>query len=98
MLPEKLFSQKPFTFPCINAIITYEVIRMSIFKKPIPVPIPEPFSASDIKVESSTCTGEKTIGFFDKTTNRLAFAELVRTEKDIANFYKKYGIDYKGDK
>ena len=71
---------------------------MSIFKKPTPVPIPEPFSVSDIKVESSTCTGEKTIGFFDKTTNRLAFAELVRTEKDIANFYKKYGIDYKGDK
>ncbi len=73
-------------------------MHMSIFRKNVPAPIPEPFSASDIKIESSTCTGEKTIGFFDKTAKRLMFAELVRSESDIAKFYKKYGIEYKGDK
>ena len=65
---------------------------MSIFKKNVPLPIPAPFSADDIKIESSTCTGEKTIGFFDKTSNRLVYAELVRSENDIEAFYKKYGI------
>lgn len=67
---------------------------MSIFKKSVPVPIPEPFTAGDIKTESSTCTGEKTIGFFDRSSNRLAYAELVCSEKDIEAFYKKYGLKY----
>lgn len=65
---------------------------MSIFKKTAAVPIPEPFTADDAKIESSTCTGEKTIGFYDKSTKKLVFAELVRSEKDIQKFYKKYGI------
>lgn len=65
---------------------------MSIFKKTAAVPIPEPFTADDVKIESSTCTGEKTIGFYDKSTKKLMFAELIRSEKDIQKFYKKYGI------
>lgn len=65
---------------------------MSIFKKTTTVPIPEPFTADDIKIESSTCTGEKTIGFYDKSTKKLMCAELVRSDKDIQEFYKKYGI------
>ena len=65
---------------------------MSIFKKTAAVPIPEPFTADDIKIESSICTGEKTIGFYDKSTKKLIFAELVRSDKDIQKFYKKYGI------
>ena len=36
---------------------------MKLFhKKKEPLPIPEPFTAADIKVEASTCTGERTIG------------------------------------
>lgn len=65
---------------------------MSIFKKTAAVPIPESFTADDVKIESSTCTGEKTIGFYDKSTKKLMFAELVRSNKDIQRFYKKYGI------
>lgn len=65
---------------------------MSIFKKTVTVPIPAPFTADDIKIESSTCTGEKTIGFYDKSTKRLMFAELIISEKDIQKFYKKYGL------
>ncbi len=56
------------------------------------LPIPEPFTAEDIKVESSICTGEKTIGFYDKKAHRLRYEELVRSEQDIRDFYAKYGI------
>lgn len=58
------------------------------------LPLPNEYTADDIKVESSICTGEKTIGFYDKSGNRLVYAELVKCELDIENFYKKYGIDY----
>lgn len=71
---------------------------MSIFKRRAVQPIPEPFTAGDIKVESSTCTGEKTIGFYDKSTKRLMYAELVRSEKDIQGFYEKYGVTYSAEK
>lgn len=54
--------------------------------------IPEGFTEKDIRLESSTCTGEKTIGFFDRSDNRLKFAELVESEKDITAFYKRYGL------
>ena len=54
--------------------------------------IPEGYSAEDIKLESSTCTGEKTIGFYDKHDKKLHFSELVRTERDIRAFYAKYGL------
>jgi endonuclease III-like uncharacterized protein len=43
-------------------------------------------------VESSTCTGEKTIGFYEPKTKRLLYSELVTSSKDIENFYAKYGI------
>ncbi len=57
-----------------------------------PLPIPAPFTAEDIRVEASICTGERTIGFYDKTAKRLRCAELVRTEQDIDAFYAKYGM------
>lgn len=57
--------------------------------------IPEGYTELDIKVESSTCTGEKTIGFYDKHDKKLHFSELVRTQRDIDDFYRKYGIDPK---
>ncbi|MBO7395233.1 MAG: hypothetical protein J6U16_03835 [Ruminococcus sp.] len=66
---------------------------MSIFRKKSPLPIPAPYTADDIKVEASICTGEKTIGFCDRATKRLMYAELVRSERDIADFYKKYGLE-----
>lgn len=56
------------------------------------IPIPPGFTASDIKVESSICTGEKTIGFYSPADKKLHFAELVRSETDIEAFYEKYGI------
>lgn len=56
------------------------------------LPIPGEFTAEDIRVESSICTGEKTIGFYSAADKKLHFAELVRTNADIEEFYRKYGI------
>lgn len=54
--------------------------------------IPEGFTAEDIKFESSVCTGETVIGFYDRAEGRLRYAELVRCDEDVAAFYKKYGL------
>ncbi len=62
-------------------------------KKENQIPIPAPFTAADIKVESSICTGEKTIGFYDNQSHKLRFSELVRNESDVRDFYKRYGLD-----
>ena len=56
------------------------------------IPIPDGFTAEDIKVESSICTGEKTIGFYSPTDKKLHYAELVKTNADIEEFYQKYGV------
>ena len=45
-----------------------------------------------IPTESSICTGETIIGFYDETTRKLCFAELVKNKEDIAAFYEKYGL------
>ena len=43
-------------------------------------------------VKCSICTGEKAAGFLDKSTGRFTEAALIRTEKDLAAFMKRYGI------
>ena len=64
-------------------------------KKTKPLPLPEGYRAEDIKMESSICTGETTIGFYNKEKKRLAFAELVKSEADIDAYYEKYGLSRK---
>ena len=67
---------------------------MSIFKKNKKVmPIPDGFSKEDIRIESSICTGERTIGFYNKTEKKLMYAELINSDKDINAFYEKYGVE-----
>ena len=58
--------------------------------------IPDGFTADDIRIESSICHGEKTIGFYNAGEKRLYNAELVKTEDDIKGFYRKYGVEYNG--
>ena len=65
---------------------------MKLFHPKKHLPIPSPFTAADIRVESSICTGERTIGFYDPAAKRLCCAELVRTDDDIAAFYARYGL------
>lgn len=62
-------------------------------KKIKQLPLPNGFTAEDIKIESSICTGEKTIGFYSAADKKLHYAELVRTNADIEDFYRKYGIE-----
>lgn len=57
------------------------------------LPIPEPFTAADIRTEASTCTDERTIGFYDRGAHRLRYAELVRSAQDVRDFYAKYGAN-----
>lgn len=62
-------------------------------KKIKKIQIPDGFTAEDIKIESSICTGEKTIGFYSAADKKLHYAELVRSNADIVEFYKKYGVE-----
>ena len=55
--------------------------------------IPDGFTAQDIKIESSICTGEKTIGFYSRADRKLHCSELVRSQRDIDAFYRKYGLE-----
>lgn len=57
------------------------------------LPIPYGFTAEDIKIESSICTGEKTIGFYSAADKKLHYAELVHSNADIEDFYRKYGVE-----
>lgn len=62
-------------------------------RKTAPLTPPKGFGRADIRTESSICTGETTIGFYDGRTRRLLQAVAVRTERDIAEFYRSYGFD-----
>lgn len=64
-----------------------------MFKKRC-IPVPEDCKGLEIKVQSSTCTGEKVIGFYDRKTHELKYSELVKSENDVRDFYKKYGLKY----
>ncbi len=70
---------------------------MSLFRRRKALSLPEPFTADDIRTESSICTGETTIGFYDRSARKLMYAELVRSKDDIARFYAKYGLSYSAD-
>lgn len=65
---------------------------MSLFgKRDTSVPVPKGCEGLDIRVESSVCTGEKVIGFYDPKSKKLLCSELVRTDADIEAFKRKYG-------
>ena len=65
---------------------------MSLFgKKKAGTAVPEECRGFEVRLESSTCTGEKTIGFFDPVSKKLMYSELVRSQEDIDSFCEKYG-------
>ena len=43
-------------------------------------------------IRSSICTGERVAGFKDKSTGHFTEIRLIRTEKDMDDFRKEYGI------
>lgn len=44
-------------------------------------------------IRSSICTGEQVIGFKDINTGKFMDVMVIRGDKDIEAFKKKYGID-----
>ena len=46
------------------------------------LPLPDGCTPEQIQIESSICTGETTIGFYDATEKKLRYAELVKTPAD----------------
>lgn len=43
-------------------------------------------------LRSSICTGEKTAGFKEIATGHFIECDLVKSEKDLAAFAKRYGL------
>ncbi|SFB73807.1 hypothetical protein [Ruminococcus albus] len=71
---------------------------MSIIRKKVTKKIPAGCEDLEIKVQTSTCTGEKTIGFYDRKSGELKYKELVRGKEDIDAFYESYGLVPPADK
>lgn len=65
---------------------------MFFFKKKAPLTPPPGFGVRDIRTQSSVCTGETLIGFYDAAGDRLLQAVVVRTPEDRADFYRAYGF------
>ena len=67
---------------------------MALFKKKNKIEeIPDDVKGFEIRTESSICTGETVIGFYDPKKGRLVHEEFVADEKDIRKFCSRYGID-----
>ena len=47
----------------------------------------------EIKIMSSTCTGEETIGLYNRNTREIMYPELVKSDSDVEAFYEKYGLN-----
>lgn len=66
-------------------------------KKKKVMPVPENCKGMKIKIQSSICTGETLIGFYDTSARKLLCAELVRNQSDIDDYYRKYGLEGKNE-
>ena len=44
-------------------------------------------------IRSSICSGEKVAGFRDRESGRVQEVMLIRDERDLAEFRRKYGIE-----
>lgn len=70
---------------------------MGIFRKKQAQQIPEECRGMQVRTQSSTCTGETLIGFYDRRSGELMYPELVRSQEDIDAFCQRYGIQLKID-
>ena len=68
---------------------------MSLFKKPRREPVPKGCEGLEVRIESSTCTGEKVIGFYEPVSKKLPCSELVRSDEEIKAFCERYGVALK---
>lgn len=54
---------------------------------------PEGLGITDIRRQSSICTGETVIGFLEPKSGRLLQSVVVRSPQDVAAFYRTYGFE-----
>lgn len=54
---------------------------------------PRGLGAESIRRQSSICTGETVIGFLDPKSGKLLQAVVVRSPRDVADFYRSYGFE-----
>ena len=64
---------------------------MKLFQKK-PEPNPFPPERFEPVLRSSICTGETAAGFRDRQTGKFTEYALIRTEADLEEFLKTYGL------
>lgn len=57
-----------------------------------PAPVFDPAEYVPV-IRSSICTGEKTAGFREKSTGRFVDIALIRSDRDLEDFRRCYGIE-----
>ena len=64
------------------------------WKKPKQAPV-EAYDKALLEpvIRSSICTGEKVAGFRERDTGRFREVSLIRSEADLDDFKRKYGIE-----
>ena len=65
---------------------------MLFFKKKCPLVLYDPERQYPV-IRSSICTGEKVAGFKDKENGHFTDVMLIKSESDIANFKRLYGLE-----
>lgn len=70
-------------------------MKLFSFKKPASRFTPEPYdpATQEPMIRSSICTGEKVAGFRDKHSGHFTEIMLIRSEKDVEEFKRTYGVD-----
>ncbi len=66
---------------------------MFLKRKTVPLTPPPGLGKKDIGIEKSICTGEAVIGFREPHTGKLLLAVPANSEKEIADFYRRYGFE-----
>ena len=66
---------------------------MPLFKKSHSKYVYDPDKEKPV-IHASICTGEQVAGFKDKMTGTFHEVMLIRSQKDLDNFKKTYGLDH----
>ena len=66
---------------------------MKLFKSRSPAPLPIPPDRYEPVLRRSICTGETTACARERETGKLHELMLIRTEQDLKQFAKDYGVD-----
>ena len=66
---------------------------MRLFRKPQSPASLFPPEEYEPVLRRSICTGEQTACMRERATGRLREVQLIRTEKDLADFCRTYGVE-----